>query len=104
MTATLIQEHIHSKAATPADIARVNGAGALLADIFDALEAGGVPFVVLHGYGKYFDAVPSDVDLLVPKNAMRKLAAALKNVKPAENAPARIVQWVVDRAHFIVLV
>jgi thymidylate kinase len=104
MTATLIQDAIRTKAAAPSDVARPSGAGALLSDIFDALEAAGVPYVVLHGYGKYFAAVPSDVDLLVPKNAMGKFAAALKNVRAAANAPACIVQWVADRAHFIVLV
>lgn len=104
MTSTLIQPNL-PREAMPLDTARPCGAGALLADIFDAIEAAGVPYCVLHGYGKYFDAVPSDVDLLVPAKAMGKLAAALKNVRSAApNAPARIVQWVADRAQFIVLV
>jgi len=75
---------------------------ALLARVLELFDRDGLPYCILHGYDNYPDRVDSDVDLLVPSEAVpRRLGELLRNAE--RQLGARIVQWFADRAQFIVL-
>jgi thymidylate kinase len=74
----------------------------LLAGIFRALESSGAPWCVVHGYEKFVQEVPTDVDVLLSRElSPTKLAKLLKSHEGELNA--RVVQWLSDGAQWIVL-
>ena len=74
----------------------------LLAGIFRALNDSGVPWCIVHGYEKFADEAPTDIDcLLGAELTPRKLAELFKSQESELNA--RVVQWLNDGAQWIVL-
>ena len=88
-------------AAGPADV-QPDAQGALLARVLDALDREGLAYCLLHGYEEYPQRVRSDVDCVMPREMLPRGLADLLRRRQREIG-ARIVQWIEDRAHFIVL-
>jgi thymidylate kinase len=75
---------------------------ALLAGIFRALNDSGALWCIVHGYEKFADEIPLDVDCLLGKELPpQRLAELLKRHETELNA--RVVQWLSDGAQWIVL-
>ena len=74
----------------------------LLAGIFRALNASGAPWCIVHGYDKFADHIPTDIDCLIGRDLPpQKLAKLLKAHEVELNAS--VVQWLSDGAQWIVL-
>lgn len=76
--------------------------GDILQRLFDLLESAQIPYCVLHGYATYPHRVPSDVDLLMPSDAVaNQLAELLLNDR--QKLGADVVLWLDGPAHYVVL-
>lgn len=96
-----LPDPIHPHAAEPAETEPC-ARGEMLLRVFEALEAGGIPYCVLHGYENYAHAIDSDVDLLIPPEvSSQRLAQVLDDAR--EQIGGSLVQWFDDGAIFIVL-
>jgi thymidylate kinase len=76
--------------------------GEIVAAIFRALDEAGVRYCVPHGHEALPAEVHSDVDLIVEQAALPNRLASLLETH-AEAIGAQVIQWLDDRAHFIVL-
>src|SRR4051794_36030860 len=76
--------------------------GALLMRVLAVLEQEKIPCCLLHGYETFPHAIEGDVDCLIPASFLpQRLAEVLHAHR--ELLRARVVQWFVDGAHFVVL-
>ncbi len=74
----------------------------LLARVFEALERARIEFCVTHGYSRYPHDVPADIDCVMPAEVLpRKLAEVLRSAESVTGA--KVIQWLADGAHWIVL-
>jgi thymidylate kinase len=76
--------------------------GPLLQRVLNLLDQSGIPYCITHGHQQYPQVVCSDVDLIVPAEAVRKRLAPLLHA----NQPllgAQIVQWIRQDSDYIVL-
>jgi thymidylate kinase len=76
--------------------------GEILAAIFRVLDDAGVRYCVPHGHEFLPAQVHSDVDLIVEQAALPNRLAELLEAH-ASAIGAQVIQWLDDRAHFIVL-
>ncbi|HEX3359065.1 MAG TPA: hypothetical protein VHS31_18945, partial [Tepidisphaeraceae bacterium] len=81
---------------------RIDPRRQLLAGIFRALNDSGVPWCIPHGYEKFTEETPADIDCILARELTpKRLAELLHSHEIALNA--RVVQWLADGAHWIVL-
>jgi len=81
---------------------RTAGASGILVRLFDLLEREGISYCVPHGYDELPERIASDVDIIMPADVLPgRLARLLRENQ--QHLGGRIVQWLGDRAHFIVL-
>jgi thymidylate kinase len=76
--------------------------GEILMAIFRVLDAANVRYCVPHGHQDLPAEVDSDVDMIVEEAALPNRLAALLETH-AREIGAQVIQWLDDRAHFIVL-
>jgi thymidylate kinase len=74
----------------------------LLARVFAALNESGVPWCIAHGYENFAQEIPVDIDIIAGRELTpARLWELLKSHEIDLNA--RVVQWLDDRAQWIVL-
>src|SRR5439155_18988794 len=77
----------------------VDPKGPLLEAVFEVFDRDGLAYCVLHGYETYPRQVPSDVDLLVPREMVPRRLSELLRANEAALGGAKIVQWFEERAN-----
>ena len=88
--------------ASKAPAVQPDAQGALLARVLDVLDREGLAYCLLHGYEDYPLRVRSDVDCVMPREMLPRGLADLLRRREREIG-ARVVQWIEDRAHVVVL-
>lgn len=74
----------------------------VLSRLFEVLDGASVPYCVLHGYGQYPFAVPSDVDCAMPPDMLPRRLASLLEARQNQLG-ARVVQWTRGATEYLLL-
>jgi thymidylate kinase len=75
---------------------------ALLGRVFAALNSSGARWCIAHGYEKYADEIPVDIDCILDRSLTPQKLAELLHAR-RDDLNARIVQWLSDGAQWIVI-
>ena len=76
---------------------------ALLGRIFAALNSSGAPWCIAHGYEKYADEIPVDIDCILDRSLDSTEAGESAALAAENDLNARVVQVLSDGAQWIVL-
>jgi len=78
------------------------GPGRILLNVLDLLDQEGIAYCIPHGYDGFLHDITADVDMVLPAEILpHRLVHLLHDNR--DRLGARIVQWLADREHFIVL-